>query len=79
MGTKQYTTKEYLKLHPDKFIMVTYEFGDPIFIAPLKNMQIQITLNRNEAELWSKLDNTLTKLHYHNICTGYTELVFEKV
>ena len=79
METAQYTTKEYLKLHPDKYVMVTYEFGDPIFIAPLKNMQIQITLNRNEAEIWNELDNTVTKLQYHIVYTGYKALILEKI
>ena len=79
MSEPKLTAKQYLKLHPEKYVMVTYEFGNPIFIAPLKNLQIQVTSNKNDAELWSELDNTPTKLDYHIICTGYKGLTFEKV
>ena len=75
---KKLTTKQYLKLHPDKYVIVTYEFGVPTYIAPLKNLQIQVTPNKNEAELWSELDNTPTKLDYHIAATGYKGLKFEK-
>lgn len=78
MDTKL-TAKQYLKLHPDKYVMVTYEFGDPIFIAPLKDLQIQVTPNKTEAETWTELDNTPTKLNYHKTVTGYQKLVFEKL
>lgn len=77
MSTKKLTVKQYLKKHTDRYIMVTYEFGDPIFIAPLKELEIQITLNRNEAEEWSELDTT-TKLEYHRTVTGFKQLKFEK-
>jgi len=76
---KKLTVKQYLILHPDKFVMVTYEFGSPIFIAPLKNLQIQVTSNREDAELWSELDNSKTKLDYYIVCTGYKGLKFEKL
>lgn len=79
MKTTKLTAKQYLKLHPDKYVMVTYEFGDPIFIAPLKDLQIQVTPNKNEAELWSELDNSPTKLDYHIASTGYKQLKFEKI
>ena len=59
--------------------MVTYEFSEPIFIAPLKNLRIQVTVNKNEAELWSELDTTPIKLDYHIAATGYAGLKFEKV
>jgi hypothetical protein len=79
MVTKRLTAKQYLKLHPDKYVMVTYEFGEPIYIAPLNDLHIQITTNINEAELWSELDNSATKLQFHQTSTGYRELKFEKV
>ena len=78
METKKLTAKQYLKLHPDKYVMVTYEFGEPLFIAPLKNLRIQVTSNVTKAELWSELDNSPTKLQYHIACTGYNSLKFEK-
>jgi len=79
METTKLTPKEYLKQHPDQYVMVTYEFGEPIFIAPLKDLQIQIALNKNEAELWGELDKSPTKLEYHIASTGYKGLKFEKV
>ena len=79
METKKLTSKQFLKLHPDQYIIVTYEFGEPIFIAPLKDLQTQVALNRNEAELWCELDNSPAKLEYHIACTGYKGLKFEKV
>ena len=79
MEKKKLTAKQYLKIHPDQYVMVTYEFGDPIYIAPIKDLQIQVTPNKNEAELWSELDNSPTKLEYHIASTGYKGLKFEKV
>ena len=79
MEAKKLTAKQYLKLHPDKYVMVTYEFGEPIFIAPLKDLQIQVALNRSEAEFWRELDNSQAKLQFHIISTGYKGLKFEKV
>ena len=73
------TAKQYLKQHPDKYVMVTYEFGDPIYIAPLKDLQIQVTPDKKEAEIWSEMDTTPTKLAYHKAATGYTGLKLEKV
>jgi hypothetical protein len=76
---KKLTAKQYLKLHPDKYVMVTYEFEEPIFVAPLKDLQIQVTSNKSDAELWSELDTSPTKLDYHRAATGYKRLEFEKV
>jgi len=47
------TPKQYLKQYPAQYVMVTYEFGEPMFIVSLKNLQIQIALSKNETELWS--------------------------
>lgn len=79
METKKLTAQEYLKLHSDKYVMLTYEFGDPIFIAPLKDLQIQVTPNKHEAEIWSEMDTTTTKLEYQIVSTGYKQLKFEKI
>ncbi len=56
--------------------MVTREFDSPIFIAPLKNLTIQTTDKKEDAELWCDFD--LTKLNYHRSVTGY-DLKFEKI
>lgn len=76
---KKLTPKQYLERHPDKYVMVTHQFGEPIYIAPLKDLQIQVTPNKEEAEIWSEMDTTPTKLAYHRAATGYNDLKFEKV
>lgn len=58
-------------------VMVTREFGYDIFIAPLKNLNIQTTDKREDAELWSA-DYDQMKLAYHKSITGYKGLKFEK-
>ena len=75
--SKRMTAREYLKLHPEKFVMVTREFGDPIYIAPLKDLMVQVTPNRDEAEEWTVLDKSDHKLGYHKVLTGYSRLSFE--
>lgn len=77
MSSKKLTVKQYLREHPDRYVMVTYEFGDPVYIAPMKDLQVQITPNLEEAEEWSELDTT-TKLDYHKAVTGFKALKFEK-
>lgn len=79
MSVQKLTARQYLKLHPDKFVMVTYEFGEPIYIAPLQNSEIQVTLDRTEAEKWGGLDNSSAKLSYHAAYTGYKMLMFERI
>jgi hypothetical protein len=76
---KGLTPKQYLELHPSKYVMVTYEFGTPIYIAPLKDLQVQVTSDIAEAELWTELDKTPTKLGYHITLTGYKQLRFERI
>ena len=76
---KKLTSKQYLKLHPDKYVMVTYEFGDPIYVAPLKDLRIQVTPNKTESEIWTELDHTPIKLDYHKEVTGYNQLIFERL
>ena len=73
------TPKQFLRLHPKKYVMVTYEFGDPIYVAPLKNLNIQVTKSKDEAEIWSEMDNTPTKLEYYKVATGFQRLSFEHV
>ncbi len=73
------TPAQFLKQNPDKYVMVTYQFADPIYIAPMKNLEIRITPKKEEAEQWSEMDRTDTKLNYHKAVTGYNELKFEKL
>jgi len=72
---KRISRKEALKLYPNNRIMVTNEFGYPIYIAPSKNLQIQTTDKKEDAEKWSELDGS--KLDYYKAVTGYKELALE--
>lgn len=64
----------------DKYIMVTHQFGTPIYIAPLKNLQIDITDKKEEASKWCYLDTlSSVKLRFHQTITGYDKLEFEKI
>lgn len=73
------TRRELIKKYPANSVMVTREFGYPIFIAPLKNLaDIEVTDKVEEAEKWSpELDGT--KLAYHKAVTGFKGLAFEAV
>lgn len=65
----------------DKYLMVTYEFGNPIYIAPLngKLSGVNVTSKKAEAELWDNRDTVSPhKLDYQKVITGYKELKFEK-
>jgi len=59
-------------------VMVTREFGYPIYIAPLKDGQIQITDKIEEAVKWGDRDGE-HKLDYQRIVTGYKGLTFESI
>ena len=69
--------KEILREFPSNMVMVTYEFGTPIYIAPTKNGAVTITDKKGDAELWSELD--LSKLKFIQTLSGYADLKFEKV
>lgn len=74
------TAKQYLKLHPEKYVMVTHEFGNPIYIAPIKGLSgIQVTDKKEEAEVWSAMDYTPVKLGYHKAVSGYKGLNWEQI
>lgn len=59
-------------------VIVTREFGYDLFIAPLKNLELQITNKKEEAEKWSETHDQ-TKLNYYRTVTGYKGLAFEKI
>lgn len=59
------------------FVMVTYQFGQPIFIAPCGLNGIAITDKKDDAEKWGALDAQSCKLDYFKLVLGYDKLVFE--
>lgn len=75
------TAKQYLAANPQKYVMVTTEFGNPIYVAPCAGLSsgIQITDKIESAEVWSAMDNTPTKLGYHRAVTGYMGLTFQQL
>lgn len=73
---KPITRKQAMKLYPDNKVMVTREFGYDLFIAPLKNGNIDICEKKEDAQKWSELDGT--KLDYYKAVTGYKGLKFEE-
>jgi hypothetical protein len=80
LQSEKLTAKQYLKLHPEKYVLVSYEFGGiPIYVAPLCNGEISLTGEQDKAEKWSALDVTTAKVQYHRAATGYSQLNFEVV
>ncbi len=69
------TGKQYLKLHPEKFLLVTREFGNPVYISK----SYGVTDDKNDAEIWSSLDNNDTKIGYYTDVTKFTGLKFEQI
>lgn len=61
--------------------MVTYEFGNPVYIAPMngKLSGINVTPNRGDAEKWDERDLSPNKLDYYKTISGYKELKFESI
>lgn len=60
------------------FVMVTYEFGAPSYIAPANGLTPNITDKISEAETWSEFDGQ-GKLDYHRAVTGWKGLIYEEV
>lgn len=60
-----------------KMVMVTREFGSPIYIAPSSSNGINVTDKVEEAEIWGDMD--FSKIHYHKAITGFNELTFEEL
>lgn len=73
------TKKQFLIENPNKYVMVTYEFGDPVYVAPTRNMRTQTTQKKEEAEVWTEFDNNPGKIEYARIATGYNGLKFEQI
>jgi hypothetical protein len=69
--------KKTQKAYQNNLIMVTNQFGYELFIAPLKDGNIDITDKKEDAETWCELDQT--KLEYYRAVTGYTKLEFVKL
>jgi hypothetical protein len=72
------TSKQYLKLHPEKYVIGT--LGDtPIYISP-SMMRVAVTYDIKAAEVFSSLDfGNENKLDYFKTATGYKNLQFIKL
>ncbi len=84
---RRLTPKQYLKQHPEKYVMLSHElFEDgsrPIYISEAPKdaglFAVGTSWNREDAIVWSSLDNTPTKLEWHKAKTGLKQLKFERV
>ncbi len=73
------TIKQLNKQHPEKYVMVTYEYGEPVYVAPLIEGHVNVTPELAEAEVWSYADTLSSfKLKYYQSITRCKELKFEK-
>jgi len=74
------TLRQINKKYPFKYVMVSRQFGEPIFIGPLDNMMRHTPVfEKSEAVTWGVVD-TLSplKLEFARFETGL-DLTFEKV
>lgn len=67
--------KEYLKANPEKYVLVTREFGYPIYITSDGSAT---ATDKKEDGLWDSLSNTETRLNYFTSLTGYKGLAWER-
>ena len=65
----------------DEYVLVTYEFGYPIYIGELdEHLKITFTKVLTDAKKWGELAATHEgKLKFHQAVTGYKELKFQKI
>ena len=74
------TAKQYLKLHPEKYVLTSNEHGSPLYVAPSTDLhRVDLTTEINKAEQWDSLSNTPTKLGYYRYKTGLKNLEFIQV
>lgn len=69
------TAKQYLKAHPEMYVLVTYEFGEPLYVLP--GLKTEISHDRKEAAQWDALSNSEHRLNFYRSTTGYKELKWE--
>lgn len=62
-----------------KYILVTREFSNPVYIAPCSLQSVNVTDRKEEAAQWDERDITAAKLGYHRAVTGFNKLLFEKL
>jgi len=74
------TIKQLNKENPEKYIMVSDNNGLAIYIAPLKDLTIQITDKKEDSQLWSYADILSDmKVRFHAASTGLKDLRWERV
>lgn len=73
------TAKQYLKLHPEKYILTGTHNGQTVYVMPSSLLGgVKTTHNRSDAEVWDSLSNTETKLSYMRAATKITDLAFQQ-
>jgi hypothetical protein len=76
---KRLTTKQYFKLHPEKYGLVTYEHGDPIYILPGLDTNVTSDVSEALADSWDSLSNSEHRLNFYKNLTGLKELKWEVI
>lgn len=61
--------KYNLKKTEKCLVMVSYEFGYPLYIAPYVKVEARATDKKEEAEIWSEFDTI--KIEMAKYLTGY--------
>ena len=59
------TVAQLNKQNPGKWVMT----DGVVFVAPLKNLRLNLTTEKAEAEKWSYADTLSIKLNYHRAVT----------
>jgi len=73
------TTQKELRttLRKEKKVMVTRQYGTPIYISQSVDLQIRSTDKKEDAAIWDGFDGD-NKLDFHRVVTGW-ELEWEYV
>jgi len=62
--------REYLALHPEKYVMAANGDDCTLYVAPTIGGKIQVTDNIELAEIWDSLNLSDMRLRIHSLATG---------
>ncbi len=81
MKTLSQIVKESNKKNPEKYVLVTREFGEPIYLGPLDNrMHYTPVFEATEAKTWDYIDTQRTGVvEMARISAGLKGIQFEKI
>lgn len=85
---RKLTPKQYLKLHPEKYVLAANLSKNPkeplmVYVSEAPEgsslFAVGLTYDKNKAIIWGSLDNTPTKLQWHQVKTGLKNLEWQQV